>query len=98
VNQPECQEDIPFDASLAAVHPQIEGAEKNRDLCIFPDFEEAQIEQLISLTKDILARNPDIEPTAIIGHSDIAKKVLVLGTTQKLSTNTGLLLIKPLPA
>ncbi len=72
VNQPECQEDIPFDASLAAVPPQIEGAEKNRDLCIFPDFEEAQIKKLIALTKDILARNPDIEPTAVIGHSDIA--------------------------
>ncbi|PKG97214.1 penicillin binding protein PBP4B [Paraglaciecola sp. MB-3u-78] len=41
-------------------------------LCIFPDYDPKQIELLITLSKDILARNPDISPTAVIGHSDIA--------------------------
>lgn len=72
VNMPFCHEDNPADASLAAVIPQIMGAEKNRDLCIYPEFEEKQIQLLIKLSKEILARNPDIEPTAVVGHSDIA--------------------------
>jgi N-acetylmuramoyl-L-alanine amidase len=72
VNMPFCQEDNPADASLAAVIPQIKGAEKNRDLCVYPEFEEKQIQSLIKLSKGILARNPDIEPTAVVGHSDIA--------------------------
>ncbi|WP_412970910.1 penicillin binding protein PBP4B [Glaciecola sp. MF2-115] len=72
VNVPFCQEDNPADASLSAITPQIMGAEKNRDLCIFPEFEEEQIQILIKLSKEILERNPDIEPTAVIGHSDIA--------------------------
>ena len=72
VNMPFCQQDNPADASLAAVIPQIRGAEKNRDLCVYPEFEEKQIQLLIKLSKEILARNPDIEPTAVVGHSDIA--------------------------
>ncbi|MFQ3206637.1 MAG: N-acetyl-anhydromuramyl-L-alanine amidase AmpD [Glaciecola sp.] len=68
VNTPFCQEDNP----LPQVVPSIMGAEKNRDLCVFPDFEEKQIQLLIKLSKDILARNPDIEPTAVVGHADIA--------------------------
>lgn len=72
VNTPSCQEDNPVDASVGAVIPEIVGAEKNRDLCVFPEFEDKQIQLLIKLSKEILARNPDIEPTAVIGHSDIA--------------------------
>lgn len=72
VNEPFCQEDNPVDASLATIKPQIMGAEKNRDLCVYPEFEEEQIQHLITLSKDILARNPDIEPSAVVGHSDIA--------------------------
>jgi N-acetylmuramoyl-L-alanine amidase len=72
VNMPFCQEDNPVDASPKAAVPEIMGAEKNRDLCVFPEFEEKQIQLLIRLSKEILARNPDIEPTAVIGHSDIA--------------------------
>ncbi|MFT7259656.1 MAG: N-acetyl-anhydromuramyl-L-alanine amidase AmpD [Glaciecola sp.] len=68
VNTPFCQEDD----SLPQIMPRIVGAEKNRDLCIFPDFEEKQIQLLIKLGKEILARNPDIEPTAVVGHADIA--------------------------
>ena len=41
-------------------------------LCLFPDYDPQQIELLITLSKDILARNPDISPTAVVGHSDIA--------------------------
>ena len=72
VNQPFCQEDNAVDASMSPIMPQIVGAEKNRDLCVYPDFEEQQIQLLIKLSKEILARNPDIDPTAVVGHSDIA--------------------------
>lgn len=41
-------------------------------LCIFPDYDAQQIELLIELSKGILARNPDIGPTQVVGHSDIA--------------------------
>ncbi|WP_137168226.1 N-acetylmuramoyl-L-alanine amidase [Salinimonas lutimaris] len=44
----------------------------DEQLCQFPDYDPAQISQLISLIKDILARHRDISPTAIVGHSDIA--------------------------
>lgn len=61
VNIPECIEsDVPA------------GFIKPKDMCIFPEFEHKQIELLIALSKDILARNPDITPTAVVGHSDIA--------------------------
>lgn len=61
VNVPECIErEVPA------------GFIKPKALCIFPEFENKQIELLIALSKDILARNPDISPTSVIGHSDIA--------------------------
>ncbi|WP_339726177.1 penicillin binding protein PBP4B [uncultured Paraglaciecola sp.] len=41
-------------------------------LCLFPDYDPKQIELVIELSKQIIARNPDIGPTAIVGHSDIA--------------------------
>jgi len=41
-------------------------------LCFYPDFAESQMEILIELLEDILERYPDIKPTNIIGHSDIA--------------------------
>lgn len=64
VNVPECMRD---DESF-----QIEKRENaiNR-LCLFPDYDPIQIELLVKLSKDILARNPDISPTSVIGHSDI---------------------------
>ena len=41
-------------------------------LCFFPDFAEAQIRLLVELLDGILERHPDIRPTSIVGHSDIA--------------------------
>ncbi|PRD18639.1 UNVERIFIED_CONTAM: amiD, partial [Trichonephila clavipes] len=63
VNVPSCH--IPEQTKLAMEND----ASK---LCIFPDYDAKQIELLIKLSKDILARNPDIGPTQVIGHSDIA--------------------------
>lgn len=64
VNVPKCMRD---DQSF-----QVEKRENaiNR-LCLFPDYDPIQIELLVKLSKDILARNPDISPTNVIGHSDI---------------------------
>ena len=38
----------------------------------FPAFAPEQIQALIALCRDILARNPDIAPQHVLGHSDIA--------------------------
>lgn len=40
--------------------------------CFFPDYSAQQIDLLIALIKEILARNPGIAPVEIVGHSDIA--------------------------
>lgn len=40
-------------------------------VCFFPEFDPAQIDLVIALSKDILARYPDITPTRVIGHGDI---------------------------
>ena len=40
--------------------------------CSYPEYDPQQITLLIALLTDILQRNPDIHPTAIVGHSDIA--------------------------
>lgn len=41
-------------------------------LCFYPDFPDGQIELLVDLLDDILERHPNIQPTHIVGHSDIA--------------------------
>jgi N-acetylmuramoyl-L-alanine amidase len=64
VNVPECQ----WDNELG---PTKQEHGSNR-LCIFPDYDPQQIEVVIKLAQGILARHPDIHPTAVIGHSDIA--------------------------
>ncbi|GAC08981.1 penicillin binding protein PBP4B [Paraglaciecola chathamensis] len=63
VNVPECHFDS--EAKTTSEHGE------NR-LCVFPDYDPKQIELLIALSKDILARNPDISPTRVVGHADIA--------------------------
>lgn len=61
VNMPECfEQEVPV------------GFIKPKSMCIYPEFENKQIDLLIELSKGILERNPDISPTAVIGHSDIA--------------------------
>ena len=44
----------------------------NNYVCLFSDFDNAQIDLLIALLKDILSRHEEIKPTYIIGHSDIS--------------------------
>ncbi|MDN7126115.1 penicillin binding protein PBP4B [Pseudidiomarina sp. 1APP75-27a] len=63
VNVPQCEWDTSTQPSRAE-HGE------NR-LCVFPDYDPAQIEKVIELAQDILERHPDIHPTAVVGHSDI---------------------------
>lgn len=67
VNRPECrQEEVPENVYFR-------GGEYGMHMsCDFPEFSQEQINLLIALSKDILRRNPDISPTRVIGHSDIA--------------------------
>lgn len=64
VNVPDCQ----WDDDIVLTHAE-HGSNR---LCVFPDYDPKQIEVVIALAKDILKRNPDIEPTAVVGHADIA--------------------------
>lgn len=41
-------------------------------ICFYPDFPDEQIALLVDLLADIHERHPDIRPTSIIGHADIA--------------------------
>lgn len=66
VNKPDCQWMPP--ESLNLVGGEYGGARS----CNFEEFEPEQIELLVKLSQDILARNPDISPTRVVGHSDIA--------------------------
>ncbi|WKE66326.1 N-acetylmuramoyl-L-alanine amidase [Gallaecimonas kandeliae] len=43
-----------------------------RRQCQYPDFDPAQISLLVRLAKAILARHPDIGPTQVVGHGDVA--------------------------
>lgn len=48
------------------------GATPENQACTFLEFPEEQIQLVIRLAKDILARNPDIDPIDVVGHADIA--------------------------
>ncbi|QHQ40767.1 N-acetylmuramoyl-L-alanine amidase [Microbulbifer hydrolyticus] len=54
-------------------HPPAESTPEAEEeaVCFFPDFDPKQIELVTALSKDILARYPDITPTRVIGHGDI---------------------------
>lgn len=43
-------------------------------ICFYPDYQPEQIALLIELIKEVLVNNPDIKPTSIVGHSDIAPR------------------------
>lgn len=51
---------------------QPEPSSTEAEKLLFPDYPADQIEQLVLLCKDIIQRHPDITPTRVIGHSDIA--------------------------
>lgn len=40
--------------------------------CVFPEFADAQIELLVALVEEILARHPEIDPIDVVAHADIA--------------------------
>ncbi|OKY25197.1 penicillin binding protein PBP4B [Thalassotalea sp. PP2-459] len=63
VNVPECKR---------TENKALIGRSSDSRNCIFPDYDPEQIQLLIKLSKDILARNPDIGPTQVVGHADIA--------------------------
>lgn len=50
------------------------GAEPDpeRRFCFYPDFSQRQIDLLIGLATDILARHPEIDPVDVVGHADVA--------------------------
>ena len=47
-------------------------SDEQRRICFFPDFAESQIRLLTDLLGELLERYPDVKPTQIVGHSDIA--------------------------
>jgi N-acetylmuramoyl-L-alanine amidase len=67
VNVPDCK-----NAEHHYDFKKIEPQEFAQQLCFYPDYDPKQIQLLIELSKDILKRNPDISPTQVIGHADIA--------------------------
>jgi len=56
-------------SSDTGVNPTTGGPDR---LCFYPDFADGQIALLTELLDEILERHPDVKPTHIIGHSDIA--------------------------
>lgn len=55
-----------------SVAENIDSAEPTPRICFYPDFADSQIDLLIGLLAKIRERHPDIQPTRIVGHADIA--------------------------
>ena len=62
VNVSGCEPDDPDATSLRPIE----------DACDFRPFDDAQIDLLILLVRDILERYPDLDPVDVVGHADIA--------------------------
>ena len=52
--------------------PETETPAPEKQICTFLAFPDEQIDVVIRLARDILERNPDIDPVDVIGHGDIA--------------------------
>lgn len=76
VNVPNChripESDEPDAGVPAAGSEAMLNPEEPEEVCFFPDFAESQIVLLTELLDDIVDRHPDIKPTHIVAHSDIA--------------------------
>ena len=74
VNVPQCNElvDSENEEDHAEETTHVLSDITAKPFCIYPDFDPQQIQLLIELSQDILKRNPDISPTSVVGHSDIA--------------------------
>ncbi len=44
----------------------------SQTICFFPDYPENQLALVIELLQGILERHPEVKPTHVVGHSDIA--------------------------
>lgn len=55
-----------------ALPPVVEGVAPLRDPCVYPEFPPAQIARVAKLARGILVRYPDIDPTRVVGHADVA--------------------------
>lgn len=62
VNQSHCE----------SSNPEAEIQTPEMQTCTLPEFPEQQIDLVIRLSLDILARNPEIDAVDVVGHGDIA--------------------------
>jgi N-acetylmuramoyl-L-alanine amidase len=69
VNQTYCE--AGSELAVDVVDEDMDAEDLSR-ICFYPDFPESQMALVIELLEDILERYPDISPTNIVGHSDIA--------------------------
>jgi N-acetyl-anhydromuramyl-L-alanine amidase AmpD len=54
------------------IDPDLEPGTPQNQRCEFRDYAPEQIEMMIALARDILERNPDIDPENVVGHADVA--------------------------
>ena len=53
-------------------NPETEEPTPEDQVCTFLEFPEEQLQLVVELVKDIVRRNPEIDPVDVIGHGDIA--------------------------
>jgi len=64
-NSAECNQPNIYDSDSEQVNNS-----QQTELCFYADYSPEQIQLIIKLSKDILARNPSISPTQVIGNAD----------------------------